>query len=116
MYHGRLRINLADKEVQLHFNNFSDFEIKKIFGAENLLEEIKKRLADNELAFICDLIWIGVVGHREASLTDTQISRQEIRAAIADADVNAVADVSKAFFDHMGQNLEKEEPNGEKKS
>lgn len=118
MYHGKLNITLSGKELKLHFNNYSDFEVTKIFGKENLIDNITEKVQENELAFIADLIWIGTYGYREATLTDTQMTRVEIRKAISEGNAMELAEVSKAFFDHLGQNLEIEKttPEGEKKN
>src|SRR5690625_4966067 len=112
---GKLRIELDGKEIKLWFNRFSEFEMKNFFKGENLLKAIEDKVKENEMAFIADLIWIGVVGQREATLEDTQMSRKDIRMAIAEASLDDLARVSNVFFKAMGQDLEQPKKKAEKK-
>lgn len=104
---GKIRIELGGKEVKLWFNRYTEFEMKNFFKGEDLMKAIEKRVAENELSFMADLIWIGVVGHREATLEDTQISRKEIRGALAEVSLDDLGAISKCFFEAMGAGLEK---------
>src|SRR5699024_12695539 len=104
---GRISIKLNEKEIQLWFNRYSEAEMKRVFKLDTLvadyiqkndlpndaktlkniilqdkvlLKEIEKRMSLNDAVLMADFIWIGVVGYRDATLTETQISRKDIRS------------------------------------
>jgi len=130
---GRISIKLNEKEIQLWFNRYSEAEMKRVFKLDTLvadyiqkndlpndaktlkniilqdkvlLKEIEKRMSLNDAVLMADFIWIGVVGYRDATLTETQISRKDIRMAIAEASFDDFTNISKVFFDSLGRNLD----------
>ena len=125
--HGKIEFTLKGEKLPLWFNNFSKIELGKsllpsVDGYPSKPEEgklikiIQKRVAENHLFLLCDIVHAGLIGHAYATNTGIRYSRAEVGGLIAEADEGELYGVWQTFLEAMGMNLDKIVSDSKKKA
>lgn len=115
MINSKLEIKLGDESVLLWFNNFSVFELNKLYGTtqEDILKKVNERFEENYMLLLSDLIKVGIKGNCLARGKTTPKIYKNINEHLATADTSELVKVWDVFYNMMGGDIKddkKKEP------
>lgn len=128
---GKLEIKLNGEAYSLWFNNYATIEYTKRILARfdgvtvkekgkernlTLIEAVEKLNEENEFILLGEMIWAGICGNKHAKDIPYPLERQKVFELVGVADMETLSEVSKAFFEAMGEGLETEKTTKKKKS
>lgn len=110
MINKKIDIRAGEKTYSAWFNNYAIQEIAKVFGVniEDIGKTILKKLNENFMVLVSDLVYIGIKGECLAKGKPMELTYEEVREITAVANQEDLIQVWRIFQEHTGMSKESE--------